>query len=97
MSPLSPPRKLRNQDVRPREYLTETEVESLFDAAAELGRHSYRDATMILILKHGVNAPHLLRGAEIRALRQVKREYPNTPRSICDSRWVSRPAHRCSR
>jgi type 1 fimbriae regulatory protein FimB/type 1 fimbriae regulatory protein FimE len=30
-------------------------------------------------LKHGVNAPHPLRGAEIRALRRVKREYPNTP------------------
>jgi hypothetical protein len=37
VSPLSPPRKSRNQDVRPREYLTETEVESLIDAAASQG------------------------------------------------------------
>jgi hypothetical protein len=39
VSPLSPPRKLRNQDVRPREYLTEEEVESLIDAAAELAQN----------------------------------------------------------
>ena len=31
-----PPRKRRNADVRPREYLTETEVD-----------HAHRDATMI--------------------------------------------------
>ena len=48
MSLLTPPRKPRNQDVRPRECLTETEVESLIDAAS-LGRHGHRDATMILL------------------------------------------------
>jgi len=104
-----PPRKLKNVDVRPREYLTETEVESLIDAAASQGRHGHRDATMILLafrhglrvselialrwdmidldsgllhvtrLKHGVNSPHPLRGAEIRALRRVQREYLETP------------------
>jgi len=45
---LTPPRKPRNQDVRPREYLMETEVESLIDTAS-LGRHGHRDATMILL------------------------------------------------
>lgn len=53
MSLLTPPRKPRNQDVRPREYLTETEVESLIDTAS-LGRHGPRDATMILLaFSHG--------------------------------------------
>jgi type 1 fimbriae regulatory protein FimE len=121
VSPLSPPRKPRNQDVRPREYLTETEVESLIDAAAELGRYGHRDATMILMafrdglrvselialrwgmvdlnagllhvtrLKHGVNAPHPLRGAEIRALRRVKRSSPNTPYVFVSERGSSMP------
>ena len=45
MSPLAPSRKPRNQDVQPREYLTETEVESLIDAAS-WGRHGHRDATI---------------------------------------------------
>jgi integrase len=104
-----PPRKPKNVDVRPREYLTGTEVESLMDAAAGLGRHGHRDATMILIafrhglrvselialrwdivdlaagllhvtrLKHGVNAPHPLRGTETRALRRLQRENPSNP------------------
>jgi type 1 fimbriae regulatory protein FimB/type 1 fimbriae regulatory protein FimE len=107
--PIVPPRKPKNADVRPREYLIENEVERLIDAAAALGRHGHRDATMILLayrhglrvselialrwdmvdlegglvhvirLKHGVNAPHPLRGAEIRALRRVKRDSPNSP------------------
>jgi len=48
VSPLSRLRKPHNKDVRPREYLTETEVESLMDAATSQGRHGHRDATMIL-------------------------------------------------
>jgi len=109
VSRLAPPRKPRNQDVRSREYLTETEVESLMDAAASQGRHGHRDATMILIafrhglrvselialrwdivdldagllhvtrLKHGVASSHPLRGSEIRALRRLKRENPQSP------------------
>ena len=96
-------------DVRPREYLTEAEVERLMDAAASQGRHGHRDATMILLafrhglrvselialrwdmvdldtglvhvtrLKHGVPSSHPLRGVEIRALRRVKREAPQSP------------------
>ena len=30
-------------------------------------------------LKHGVSSTHPLRGPELRALRQVLREYPNSP------------------
>ena len=53
MSFFTPSRKPRNQDVRPREYLTETEVESLIDTAS-LGRHGHRDDTMILLaFSHG--------------------------------------------
>ena len=104
-----PPRKPKNVDVRPREYLTEAEVERLMDAAASQGRHGHRDATMILLafrhglrvselialrwdmvdldaglvhvtrLKHGVPSSHPLRGVEIRALRRVKREAPESP------------------
>ena len=43
------PRKPRNKDVRSREYLTEKEVDKLMAAAKSVGRHSHRDATMILI------------------------------------------------
>jgi len=61
VSPLSPPRKPRNQDVRLREYLTETEVESLIDAADELGRYGHRDTTMILIaFRHGFRVSELV-------------------------------------
>ena len=104
-----PPRKPKNVDVRPREYLTEAEVERLMDAAASQGRHGHSDATMILLafrhglrvselialrwdmvdldaglvhvtrLKHGVPSSHPLRGVEIRALRRVKRDAPQSP------------------
>ena len=30
-------------------------------------------------LKHGVSSTHPLRGRELRALRQLQREYPNSP------------------
>jgi type 1 fimbriae regulatory protein FimE len=50
----SPPRKPKNRDARPREYLTEQEVEQLTKAARE-GRHEHRDATLILLMyRHGL-------------------------------------------
>jgi len=58
------PRKPKNADVRPREYLTEKEVERLMRAARSLGRHGHRDATLILVTyRHG------LRVSEAVALR----------------------------
>ena len=42
------PRRLPNDDLRTREYLTEAEVERLM-AAAKRNRHGHRDATMILV------------------------------------------------
>jgi hypothetical protein len=43
------PRKPKNKDVRSREYLTEKEVDKLMAAARKTGRHSHRDATLILM------------------------------------------------
>ena len=60
----SPPRKPKNGAVRPREYLTEQEVEQLMQAARRTGRHGHRDATLILITyRHG------LRVSEVTALQ----------------------------
>jgi hypothetical protein len=45
-----------NADMRSREYLTPAEVEKLI-AAAKLGRHGHRDATLILVaFRHGLRA-----------------------------------------
>jgi hypothetical protein len=49
-----PPRRRRNIDRRPREYLTPAEVETLMATARKQGRYGHRDATMILIAwRHG--------------------------------------------
>jgi type 1 fimbriae regulatory protein FimB/type 1 fimbriae regulatory protein FimE len=54
---------VRRTSNRPREYLTEREVEKLIDAAGE-NRWTHRDATAILIAyRHG------LRSSEVVALR----------------------------
>ena len=59
-----PPRRMRNETRRPREYLTVKEVELLMESARTRGRYGHRDATMILIaFRHG------LRPAEVCALR----------------------------
>ena len=53
------PSRRPNADVRPREHLTEREVEKLI-AAAKGNRHGHRDATMILIaFRHGLRASEL--------------------------------------
>ena len=50
-----PPRKPKNLDVRPREYLVAEEVNRLMLAARRTGRHGHRDATLILITyRHGL-------------------------------------------
>lgn len=60
-----PPRKPRSDDVRPRgEWLTEDEVDAIRKAAAKVGRHGHRDATMILIAY-----THALRVSELLSLR----------------------------
>ena len=42
-----PPIRPKNKDLRSREHLTPTEVESVMVAAKRIGRHGHRDATMI--------------------------------------------------
>lgn len=105
----SPPRKPKNRDVRPREYLTDDEVRRLIRAARRSGRHGHRDATLLLLtyrhglrvseaialqwnaidldhgqlhvkrLKDGTASVHPLRGPEIRALRKLRRDAPQSP------------------
>jgi len=59
-----PPTRRPNAEARSREHLLKGEVDRLRKAAAGLGRHGHRDATMILLsYRHG------LRGCELVALR----------------------------
>ena len=59
-----PPKRIKNAALRPREYLTEAEVERLMQAARQRGRYGVRDAAMILMAyRHG------LRVCELCALR----------------------------
>ena len=108
-----PPRKPKNAERRSREFLTPLEVEAIMNAAEKLGRHSHRDATLILIAyrhalrvselislrwdqfdlsqgllhvrrkKNGNPSTHPLHGPELRALRRLQREYPNSPYVFC--------------
>jgi integrase len=60
---VAPPRRKTNAQLRPREYLTEAEIERLRKAAGE-NRHGFRDAAMILFaFRHG------FRPSELCALR----------------------------
>ena len=58
------PRRAPNSELRPREYLTEKEIERLQEAARKRSRYGHRDATMILVTyRHG------LRASEVCSLR----------------------------
>ena len=49
-----------NRDLRTREYLTESEVERLLDAAKR-NRHGHRDTTMVLVAyRHGLRSAELV-------------------------------------
>lgn len=55
------PKRRRNADTRPREYLTENEVDRLMKAARSVGRHGLRDATLILLAyRHGLRVSELI-------------------------------------
>lgn len=103
-----PPRKPTNQSRRSREHLTANEIERLITSAKHIGRHGYRNATMILLAfrhglrvseltalrwnqvdlkqsllhvsrkKHGIPSTHPLWGPELRALRKIAKDYPET-------------------
>jgi type 1 fimbriae regulatory protein FimB/type 1 fimbriae regulatory protein FimE len=52
--------RLPNASYRPREYLTEAEVERLIEAARKRGRNGARDAAAILLAyRHGLRATEL--------------------------------------
>ncbi len=54
------PRRLPNSELRPREYLTEREIERIQEAARKRSRYGHRDATMILVAyRHGLRASEL--------------------------------------
>ncbi len=63
---VSPAKELRavqlrrppNRDVRPREHLTEREVEKLIEAAKG-NRHGLRDSTMRIAFRHGLRVSEL--------------------------------------
>jgi integrase len=103
------PRRKPNAELRPREYLTEAEVERLRKAACTGNRNGHRDETMILIAflhglraselvslrwdaidieqgklhcsrrKNGTASVHPLTDVELRALRRLKQEAPQSP------------------
>ena len=51
------PLRAPNSELRPREYLTEREIERLQEAARKRSRYGHRDATMILVTyRHGLRA-----------------------------------------
>lgn len=55
------PLRLKNTEYRSREYLTEDEVDQLMAAAARVGRHGHRDATLILLsYRHGLRVTELV-------------------------------------
>jgi type 1 fimbriae regulatory protein FimB/type 1 fimbriae regulatory protein FimE len=55
------PQRLKNLDYRSREYLTEHEVDQLIAAAGKIGRHSHRDATLIMLTyRHGLRVSELV-------------------------------------
>src|SRR5262245_61324894 len=67
------PTRRPNAEMRTREYLTPAEVEKLI-AAAKLGRHGQRDATLILVaFRHG------LRAVEIADLEWSQVEWGRNP------------------
>jgi len=54
------PQRLPNSTYRPREYLTESEVERLMEVARKRGRNGARDAAAILLAyRHGLRAQEL--------------------------------------
>jgi integrase len=81
---VSMPRRPKNAELRPREYLTPTEVAQLL-GAAKSNRHGHRDATMILIAyRHGLRAAEIceLRWSQVdldQARLHVRRVKEGTP------------------
>lgn len=57
MSPLTLPRRQKNDVYRSREHLTKGEVYRLIESAGSRGRHKVRDRTLLLLMfRHGLRA-----------------------------------------
>ena len=111
------PNQRKYEEVRSREYLLPSEVDTIMKAIKKHGgRHAHRDATLVLLLyrhglrvgevaglrwsqvdftaatlhvnrlKNGSRAVHPLYGDELRALRRLQKDYPNTPFIFMSSR-----------
>ena len=81
------PNRIANDQLRGREYLTESEVSRLEKAALKSNRHGFRDATMIMTsFRHGLRATELcdLRWDQVDLdagkihVRRVKNSAPST-------------------
>jgi len=90
----APPRRQRNSERRPREYLTPAEVEILMVTARKRGRYGHWDATIILIAyRHGsrVGEPCALTwdqedfGLALLHVTRLKRGIPRSTRSAARS------------
>ena len=56
-----PPLRRPNKDLRSREYLTADEIHQLMTSARSVGRHGYRDSTLILVaFRHGLRVSELV-------------------------------------
>ena len=94
------PRRLPNAEYRQREYLTESEVDRLIEAARKRGRNSARDSAAILLAyRHGLRAQELCSlcslGRQIgHPLRGGKCARIHRAHLIRDSRLLLTPAAR---
>ena len=96
------PKRPPNADLRTREYLTESEVERLTNAAKR-NRWGHRDATMVLVAyKHGLRASELVdlrwEQVDFRAatlhVRRAKQGSPSTHPILGDELRALRRLHR---
>ena len=58
---VAPPRRKKNIESRPREYLTPKEMDGLIKAAGKHGRHQHRDSTLLLVAyRHALRVSELV-------------------------------------
>jgi integrase len=106
---IATPRRKPNKELRPREYLTEAEIDRLV-AAVKVGRYGHRDATMVrLAYQHGLRVGELinlewpqfdLEAARFHVRRLKGSEdsvHPLTGREVRDLRRLKREAPAGSR
>jgi site-specific recombinase XerD len=109
-------KRLKNIELRSREYLLPDEVEKLLQAAKKMGRYGQRNATLLLMmyrhglrvseaialrwnqvdlkegqlhvrrLKNGKPSVQRLAGTELRSLRQLLRDFPDSPHLFVSER-----------